>query len=146
MPLRAPKTLEKTEKNRVLGGISSPPQNPIFFSRGLAAARALSIIARGMLINYYFNTLCRCGRAPLGLLFRLAKNMARPAEKDSLFLHEMSQLLLSFFSARTQKLSQKNKQKTLFFKHAYPVLGGAVNKSSFLLIFFRNSTAISKKK
>ena len=74
---------------------------------------------------------------PLGLPFRLAKNLARPAEKDIHFLDEMSQVFSLFFSARTQKLSQKNKQKTRFFKHAYPVLGGAVNKSMFFAYFFQ---------
>ena len=41
---------------------------------------------------------------------------------------------------------KKISKKTVVVKHAYPVLGGAVSKSSFLLIFFDKFAAFFKKK
>ena len=89
---------------------------------------------------------CGGGHAPLALPFRLGKNVAQPAEKVSYFWFKMSQLFSLFVFRNRCELSEKNKKKTRFVKHAYPVLGGAVNKSCFLLIFFRKFRAISKKK
>ena len=58
----------------------------------------------------------------------------------------MSQRFCLFFFEKRGELFEKNKQKTRFVKHAYPVLGGAVSKSSFLLIFFEKFAAFFKKK
>ena len=58
----------------------------------------------------------------------------------------MSQRFCLFFFEKRGELFEKNKQKTRFVKHAYPVLGGAVSKSRFLLIFFEKFAAFFKKK
>ena len=90
--------------------------------------------------------LCRVWSRATWLPFRLAKNMARAAEKDRHFLDEAPPLLPLFFCEKTQNISQKNKKKTLLVKHPYPVLGGGVSKSCFLLIFLRNVLSFFIKK
>jgi len=67
-------------------------------------------------------------------------------KKKELFLSRITTIFSSFFFKKTRIILQKNETKTLQIKHAYPVLGGAVNKSRFCLLFLQNYASFFEKK
>ena len=69
-----------------------------------------------------------------------------PAQKNKLFLAEISQRFSLFFFRNRSELSEKNKQKTRFVNRTPQYRVGVFNKPCFFLIFFRKFTAISKNK